>query len=179
MPKGIYVRTVEILKKQSRLGKHFTQKGLENLRESHKGQIAWNKGVKGMKSPFLGKHHSEESKRKNREKHIGNKYKLGKGHKTPARILIRESNKYKIWRQLIYLRDDFTCQDCGQRGGKLEAHHHKKSFSLLIKEACDFLPLLSIYDAVMTYSPFWDIDNGKTLCRGCHDKTKPGRPKNV
>lgn len=33
--------------------------------------------------------------------------------------------EYDTWRNAILRRDDFTCNICGQRGGKLEAHHLK------------------------------------------------------
>jgi hypothetical protein len=36
-------------------------------------------------------------------------------------------------------------------------------------------PLLQPYDACMLYEPLWDINNGKTLCKKCHDKTKTRR----
>lgn len=57
----------------------------------------------------------------------------------------------KLWRLSIYERDNFTCQKCGQIGGKLQAHHIKDYWSY---------PKLR-----------WDINNGITLCVDCHKKT--------
>ena len=31
--------------------------------------------------------------------------------------------EYKAWRETILRRDRYTCQLCGQKGGKLEVHH--------------------------------------------------------
>ena len=36
--------------------------------------------------------------------------------------------QYRQWRDDVHTRYDFTCQKCGKRGGKLHAHHSKKSF---------------------------------------------------
>ena len=35
----------------------------------------------------------------------------------------KTSKKWKMLRKSIYKRDNFTCQECGQVGGKLNAHH--------------------------------------------------------
>ena len=76
---------------------------------------------------------------------------LWKGGKTEVLDSVRNSSKYKIWRESVFERDDYTCQDCGVKGGRLQADHIKP-FSL--------------------YPEFWfDIDNGKTLCVECHKKT--------
>lgn len=58
--------------------------------------------------------------------------------------------KYKVWRTTIYERDNYTCQDCGKRGGKLNAHHIKpwKQYPSLR----------------------YEISNGITLCWDCHKK---------
>ncbi|MCF7843862.1 HNH endonuclease [Candidatus Gracilibacteria bacterium] len=64
---------------------------------------------------------------------------------------IRGLIKVKEWRTAIFHRDDFTCQECGIRGGYLEAHH--------IKPWRNFKALRH------------DINNGITLCRPCHIKT--------
>lgn len=48
----------------------------------------------------------------------------------------------------VYERDNFKCQNCGQVGGELNAHHIK-SFKKY--------PKLRL-----------DLDNGITLCIGCH-----------
>jgi len=98
-----------------------------------------------------------------------------KGGNTPIIIKIRMSTKYKHWRQQVFIRDNFTCQDCGQRGGYLESHHHKKTFTDILEEVKKNLPLMELYDGAMVYEPLWDIDNGKTLCNKCHNKTKKGR----
>jgi len=54
-----------------------------------------------------------------------------------------------LWRKAVYNRDDHTCQFCNVRGGSLEAHHidswkeHKENR--------------------------FNVDNGVTLCKPCHD----------
>ncbi len=68
----------------------------------------------------------------------------------------RNSNDYKLWRLAVYERDNYTCQECGERGGKLNAHH-KKSWRLH--------PDLR-----------FTVSNGITLCERCHKKKhKNGR----
>jgi hypothetical protein len=89
---------------------------------------------------------------------------------------VRSSFKAKKWRQDIYLRDNFTCQECGKQGSGLEAHH-KKLFIILLNEAKEYLPLMELFQAVKLYNPMWDINNGITLCRDCHKKIHGGEEK--
>lgn len=74
-----------------------------------------------------------------------------KGGITPTNISFRTSRDYLVWRAAVMLRDNYTCQDCGERGGKLNVHHIKP-FSLY--------PELRL-----------SIDNGQVLCYQCHKKT--------
>jgi len=61
---------------------------------------------------------------------------------------VRNSPEYREWRTRVYKRDDFTCQRCGIRGGRLTAHHIK---------------------LFVTHSELRiDIDNGITYCKPCH-----------
>ena len=58
---------------------------------------------------------------------------------------------YKDWRIKVYKRDKFTCQMPGCKCKKrLNAHHIQKWSSA----------------SMLRY----DIDNGITLCKNCHDK---------
>lgn len=59
--------------------------------------------------------------------------------------------EYKSWRRAIFERDDFTCQICFIKGGKLNADHIKPWASY---------PNLR-----------YDLNNGLTLCVACHRKT--------
>jgi len=56
-----------------------------------------------------------------------------------------------VWTKQIFERDDYTCQHCGIRGGKLQADH------------------------IQPYSTHpelrWELSNGRTLCVPCHKKT--------
>lgn len=94
-----------------------------------------------------------------------------KGGITPVGFRIRASEKYKQWRQSVFIRDDFTCLKCGQRGGDIEAHH-KKRFQKLLRDVAQCLPLFTIYDGAMIYTPLWDTKNGETLCAKCHHRLK-------
>ena len=69
----------------------------------------------------------------------------------------RYSKKADNWRREVFKRDDYTCQECGIRGTYLEADHIKP-FA--------YFPELR-----------YELSNGRTLCRKCHDKTKIGCKK--
>lgn len=67
-----------------------------------------NKKLRGENNPFYGKHHSEESKAKNREKHLGkipsdlarknmSKSQKGRKHSEETKKKISDSNKGKIF----------------------------------------------------------------------------------
>ena len=149
---------------QGRERPQFSAKWKQNMSKSHKGQIPWNKGKK--LPPF-----SNEHKRKIGDAQKGKKGNNWKGGIRPITEKIRDSGRYKQWRQQIFIRDNFTCQKCGQIGGKLEVHHIKP-FHKLIEEVKNYLPLLNLYDGAMLYTPLWNIDNGLTLCKKCHWKLK-------
>ena len=72
---------------------------------------------------------------------------------------LRHRREYKQWRDLVYKRDDYTCQCCGNRGGKLNAHH--------INQFADYPDLR------------YEVDNGITLCTNCHDATIDGSFHNI
>lgn len=71
--------------------------------------------------------------------------------KTSLHMLIRKSAKYKQWREKIFQRDNYTCQICGVKGGKLHADH--------------IMPFALFSELRL------ELDNGRTLCEGCHRLT--------
>jgi len=66
---------------------------------------------------------------------------------------------YIEFRAVCLERDNWTCQDCGSKGGKLEVHHIKP------------------------WGPFPDLrhdpDNGITLCRRCHLLRHRNQPRPI
>ena len=90
----------------------------------------------------------------------GTKNGRWKGGVTPKENLLRSHDKYHQWQQAIFKRDNWTCQKCFKRGGKLEAHHNTISFADLINNNPN---PFDIYDDY-----FYQIDNGLTLCNPCH-----------
>lgn len=81
----------------------------------------------------------------------GDKSSNWKGGVTEKHRLIRTSSKYRVWREQVFERDNYTCQTCGQRGGKLQADH--------------IIPLANDKNKI------YELSNGRTLCIDCHKKT--------
>jgi hypothetical protein len=82
----------------------------------------------------------------------GSSHYAWKGGITPGNQRERSSARYVEWRKTILRRDNFTCQICGVRGGKLVADH------------------------ILSWSAYpelrFEIANGRALCVPCH-KTTP------
>lgn len=100
--------------------------------------------------------------------------------RTSLYSLIKNLQEYKQWRKAIYERDNYICQDCYIKGNgrNLEAHH-KKWFAVILNEFLrqysQFSPIEdkeTLVRLAISYKDFWDVNNGKTLCRKCHIKTK-------
>lgn len=147
-----------------------SQKGMKKpwVSEFCKGRDPWNKGKKLGKNPEHSKrmtgrsnkwgHHSQKSKIKISAFQQGisvdewNEFKLSK-----VRFL-RNCAKAQIWRNLVFLRDNFTCQNpnckfCGNKIGVYLHAHHIKSLK--------FYPEL-----------FFDVNNGITYCKDFHLKSR-------
>jgi len=90
-----------------------------------------------------------------------------KGGISKIQSRLRASRKYLFWRKEVFKRDNYTCQKCGQVGGRLEAHH-KRRFSKMLDYIKKRLPLIPLYEAAMIYPPLWNVTNGITLCKKCH-----------
>ena len=79
--------------------------------------------------------------------------------KEPINSRIRKSTDYKEWRCSVFERDKYTCAKCKKVGGKLHAHH--------------------ILNFSTNEDLRFDINNGITLCKDCHDIHIKGSFHNV
>jgi 5-methylcytosine-specific restriction endonuclease McrA len=116
------------------------------------------------------KPHNEETKEKIRQSKLGKKlsikhrlniqrgspkgklshlWKTGKSKEKSYQHY--NNSEYKIWRKLVFERDNFTCQHCQKTGVYITAHHIKS---------------WNNYPKVR-----FVISNGLTLCEDCHKLT--------
>jgi hypothetical protein len=144
MPTGIYKRTAEAT--ANRMASLISGGKL-------KGKTPWNKGKPGSQVPWnKGKKGSQVAWNKG-IKYLqisGAKHGNWQGGINPVNDTIRKSIESRLWRESVFARDNWTCQQCEIRGAVLHAHH--------IKRFKDYPELR------------FAIDNGKTLCKPCHIK---------
>ena len=149
---------------------------VEGHEPHNKGIVGWMKGHIGY---MLGKKQTEKTKQKISEALTGRKlseeHKLNmslsrrgenccnwKGGITLLTYTIRHNFKYRQWHDDVFTRDNFTCQECGQIGGKLNAHHIK-SFAAILEEYG-----ITTLEYALDCDELWNINNGITLCEECH-----------
>lgn len=120
------------------------EQGIKTRKE--KGFVGYWKGKKrGILLPL-----SDEVRKKMSDERKGVKNSNWKGGISPKNRIIRNGLAFRIWREGVFLRDNWICQKCTLRGGKLHPHH--------ILNFADRIDLRFV------------IDNGITLCVKCHKK---------
>lgn len=150
--KGFYVYPYRILKSKFCsqrcywIDKKENKQALKNLafaRQKNAKNPVWNKGKRGVQEGWGKGQSRPEIKGKNNPN--------WKGGKRSERKIAMGRIEYILWRSSVFMRDDYVCQICNERGGKLEADHIKP---------------WALYPELR-----YAIDNGRTLCKDCHRQT--------
>lgn len=137
---------------------------------------------------WLGKKHSEKSKRligdahrgkivsvETRKKISGENNSQWRGGISPVRKRLYFSLQYQEWRQLVFERDDHTCVFCGHRNATGKRNEinadHIIPMSLILEKLKFEQGSSDLYNKAIKYQELWDINNGRTLCIDCHKRT--------
>lgn len=96
---------------------------------------------------------------------------LWKGGVTNNYYSIRSSKRYRDWRKEVLKRDDNKCVQCGITHAGMNIDHIVP-FAWLLKK-------YNIQSREGSYGcpELWDINNGRTLCLSCHEKTDSYRKR--
>lgn len=152
--------------KLAQKGKQLSKEHKQNMKDNH-----WSRN--GGVSPFKGQTHKKStiqilrnktinqlSSYSDEEKHLirmkdsctkrGIPIEEFNGFSAPEGTRIRQSAEGKAWTYDILAKANFTCIKCGERGGKLHAHH-LNGFNSFPEQR-------------------FDLNNGACLCESCHDK---------
>ncbi len=148
-------------KSLSQVGKKRPLDVCERIGIGHRGIPAWSKGLTKETDVRLVKLAESTSKyRKGRPLPLSQRENMRAAHKklktwnwkggiSPENKKIRRSLEFKIWRESVFSRDNWTCQKCMVKGGNLHPHH--------IYNFSDHIELR------------FELTNGITLCKKCHN----------
>lgn len=126
------------------------------------------------KEPDCGKKISCRSEYCKKHAVCGDRHPKWKGGISDLHSRIRALENGIRWRKAIFHRDFCTCQKCGIHNVKFDAHHIK-SFHQILSEFLSFYSQFSpiedketLVRLSISWSDFWDVNNGITLCEDCH-----------
>lgn len=139
-------KETRIKKRDKMLGKLFPPRTPEQIEKNRQSHIGLRRSVETRQK-------MKESQLKRVKEGRHNNYK---GGVSTTNKKIRDSLEYRLWRESVFERDNWTCVWCGaksQKGKSVTLHaDHIKPFA--------YFPDLR-----------FDINNGRTLCKECHTKT--------
>lgn len=144
-------------------GHKHTEETRRRISESQMGRVSARKGVTlseetKEKIRKARKHQifTVETRRKLSESHRGEKSYLWRGGITQENKRIRNTIEYRLWRESVFKRDNYTCVWCGTRSGNGKS----------VKLNADHIKPFALYPELRLA-----IDNGRTLCEPCHKNT--------
>lgn len=169
---GVY--TKEMLERMFgvRRGRKHTEEHKRKISEANKGQVPWIKGKHHslasrilLSKSHMGKHLTEEAKKKISERCLGKPLMMMRGKNHPRwkgkdAIYPFKKNRhtsrveYKKWRRLVLEKGNYTCAECGSKENPQT--HHIISWTKNTK---------------LRYS----VSNGMVLCKPCHKKKHKGQ----
>lgn len=122
-----------------RRGMKMTDEQRKNISDGHKGLKKSEETKKKIRDILRNK------KRPHVSGHLNYNWK---GGINPVNDTIRKSIEFRLWRESVFSRDNWTCCKCFSKGVDLNAHHIK-----------NFASCVELRFA---------IDNGITFCKHCH-----------
>jgi hypothetical protein len=117
-------------------------------------RTAWNAGTRGAtkanQTSFQVGHRPSKDRRRTPPRYGPDHWNWRDGIKRRPRVVMNRI-EYRSWRTAVFEKDNYTCQACGSRGGKLSADH--------------------VYPVALYPERELDVANGRTLCwPKCHMK---------
>lgn len=134
--------------KRKYCSKHCADASKKGIKPKNLDQLILRSKILKVKVPH-GNSHDEYHRlaaSKARRGKLGSNWQ---GGKTAKNKIIRISSEFKMWRESVYARDNWTCQKCKRRGGNLHPHH---IMNFSEHESMRFM-----------------LSNGITLCQECHN----------
>ncbi len=155
---GVYVRTKEI---RIILGKAMSKPEVQAKMKATRIKNGTTMKIVNNRPGMRAKRNKAAKGRPNPQNR-GNKNGRWKGGISYLGSLVRSSFKHRQWRDDVFVRDDFTCQKCWQKGVFLNVHH-LKSFSSIIQKY-----EITTLEEALSCQELFNINNGVTLCVKCH-----------
>ena len=157
---------------KKKISRTLKRKGIKP--PSRKGAKLSKKHIKVLKSIWINRKRSKKNRLNSslgaRKRVLNGTHNFYRGGLVSIKQQIRDCVQYKLWRETIFKRDNYTCVDCLAKNGNGKSVYliadHIQSLASIIR----LYKIKNLKDA-LNCDILWDINNGRTLCTECHRKT--------